>query len=597
DAGAAQTVASGAAVTLDGSGSSDPDTGQTLSYEWTQLPGGPRVTLTGDTTATPGFTAPVLVAGSGSETLTFQLSFGDGFATDTETVEITVEAPANTPPTADAGPDQIVGPADLGTHIIVKLDGSGSSDPDTGQTLSYEWTQLPGGPRVTLTGDTTATPGFTAPVLVAGSGSETLTFQLSFGDGFATDTETVEITVEAPANTPPTADAGPDQIVGPADIGTLITVTLNGSGSSDPDTGQILTYSWRLVSSSGYRPRISNANTATPSLLAPFSVPGDLDIPMTLELTVSDGIATDTDTVEILVRAPVNTLPTADAGADQTVDSGAVVTLDGSGSSDPDWGQTLTYEWTQTDGTTVTLINDRKAKPRFTAPRLVAGSGTKSLIFKLEVDDGAATTPSTVIISDTVTVFVTAPPNTAPTADAGAAQTVASGAAVTLDGSGSSDPDAGQTLSYTWTQTGGTVVTLSDVNADKPGFTAPTRVAGSGPETLTFQLSFGDGIATDTDTVEITVNAPANTAPTAEAGPAQTVNSGAAVTLDGTGSTDPDTGQTLSYTWSQTGGTVVTLSDVNADKPGFTAPTRVAGSGPETLTFQLSFGDGIATDT
>ncbi|MCZ4354924.1 PKD domain-containing protein, partial [Roseovarius aestuarii] len=145
------------------------------------------------------------------------------------------------------------------------------------------------------------------------------------------------------------------------------------------------------------------------------------------------------------------------------------------------------------------------------------------------------------------------------TAEAGPAQTVNSGAAVTLDGTGSSDPDTGQTLSYTWSQTGGTVVTLSDVNADKPGFTAPTRVAGSGPETLTFQLSFGDGIATDTDTVEITVNAPANTAPTAEAGPAQTVNSGAAVTLDGTGSSDPDTGQTLSYTWSQTGGTVVTL--------------------------------------
>ena len=59
--------------------------------------------------------------------------------------------------------------------------------------------------------------------------------------------------------------------------------------------------------------------------------------------------------------------------------------------------------------------------------------------------------------------------------------------------------------------------------------------------------------------------------PVADAGPAQTVQVNSAVQLDGSGSSDPD-GDTLSYQWSQTGGTAVTLSSATAVKPTFTAP-------------------------
>ena len=44
------------------------------------------------------------------------------------------------------------------------------------------------------------------------------------------------------------------------------------------------------------------------------------------------------------------------------------------------------------------------------------------------------------------------PTNRAPTANAGAAQSVNEFDAVTLDGSASSDPDVGTTLTYSWTQ-------------------------------------------------------------------------------------------------------------------------------------------------
>src|SRR5215472_16421089 len=74
------------------------------------------------------------------------------------------------------------------------------------------------------------------------------------------------------------------------------------------------------------------------------------------------------------------------------------------------------------------------------------------------------------------------PPPVPPTAVAGAAQTVNKHAAVTLDGSGSRDPQ-GLALTYAWSQTGGTTVALSDATSARPTFTAP-GVSGK----LTFSL-------------------------------------------------------------------------------------------------------------
>lgn len=83
NAGANQSVTSGATVTLNGSASSDPD-GDTLTFAWTQT-AGTTVTLSGANTATATFVAP-----AGPATLTFQLTVNDGEATDTDTVDIGV---------------------------------------------------------------------------------------------------------------------------------------------------------------------------------------------------------------------------------------------------------------------------------------------------------------------------------------------------------------------------------------------------------------------------------------------------------------------------------------------------------------------------
>jgi hypothetical protein len=102
--------------------------------------------------------------------------------------------------------------------------------------------------------------------------------------------------------------------------------------------------------------------------------------------------------------------------------------------------------------------------------------------------------------------------NTPATADAGPDDGVASAANVTLDGSGSNANDAGQSLTYAWTQTSGTTITLSSNTASQPSFTAPTLNIGDPDATLVFSLVVNDGtIDSDADTLTITVTAPSAT--------------------------------------------------------------------------------------
>jgi PKD domain len=128
--------------------------------------------------------------------------------------------------------------------------------------------------------------------------------------------------------------------------------------------------------------------------------------------------------------------------------------------------------------------------------------------------------------------------NNLPIADAGPDQAVNEGTLVTLDGSGSRDPDGEPLTTYQWTQVAGDPVSLNLADPAHPTFTAPTVPRGGA--TLTFELTVSDGSATSApDSVNVSVK-DVNHAPVAEAGDDQTVNEGVEVTLDGRSSTDPD---------------------------------------------------------
>lgn len=177
----------------------------------------------------------------------------------------------------------------------------------------------------------------------------------------------------------------------------------------------------------------------------------------------------------------------------------------------------------------------------------------------------------------------------APVAAVGSDQKVAEGSNVTLDGSKSYDPD-GNDLTFTWTQTSGSLVPLDLTDPAKPTFSAP--FVGMSGETLIFSLIVNDGtldsLASEVNILVENVNHP----PIAEAEENQTRNEGVAVTLDGTGSKDPDT-DPITYLWSQVSGTPVTLSDPTAAKPTFLAPE--VGAEGDTLIFELVVSDGSDT--
>jgi hypothetical protein len=173
------------------------------------------------------------------------------------------------------------------------------------------------------------------------------------------------------------------------------------------------------------------------------------------------------------------------------------------------------------------------------------------------------------------------PANQPPIADAGFDQGVKTNAPATLNGSGSSDPDDDLPLAYCWTQTGGPSVSFS------PALSVTTFTAPGDPAVLTFRLAVTDtlGLPDPTpDEVVVTVN---NQAPVANAGSDRSVDTNAPITLDGSGSSDPDGDLPLTYHWMQTGDPAVAFTT------NLSITTFIAPSNPTVLTFTLVVTDNL----
>ncbi len=107
-----------------------------------------------------------------------------------------------------------------------------------------------------------------------------------------------------PVNSAPISNAGAPQTVIEG-----ATVTLDGRASSDPNQGDVLTYSWTQVA--GQAVTINNATSALANFVAPDVQPGAPEV-LTFQLEVNDGTVsnsnTNTNTVDITVQEPQPTV-------------------------------------------------------------------------------------------------------------------------------------------------------------------------------------------------------------------------------------------------------------------------------------------------
>ena len=594
-AGDDQTVAAGATVTLDGSGSTVVN-GPISEYNWTResgtstrttvftTDGGGATNQRATSTPTTTFVADSVPANGAAVThvIALRVLDADGIPSPKDEVKVTVNP--NQLPTANAGVDRSV---DSGVKVM--LEGSGT-DSDSDATLTYSWAWTSGtGASVPLTDADKATASFTANALTPGAADATHTFTLTVTDNNGeSSTDTVTITVTSNAFPVATVTGG-DQTV---DAGASVEIT--GSGTDSDSDDEMLTYAWVRTGGTGNAAvALTGENTATLSFTADTLEAGARDVTHILELVVTDDKGAESAPVEVTITIEsAIAVPVARAvTAQPEYASGATVTLDGSGST-VDFRKTpKTHAWVRTGGTgasNLALTNADKAEATFTADTLAAGAPDVTHTFTLTVRDSDNREAT-----DTVEVTINAP-FADPVASAvitGGHTMVASGGTVMLDGSGSTKDRRRTIATYAWTgETSEVTASLTSADEAVATFTAETLTAGAPDVTHTFTLTVTDS-AGASDTAMVTITVTSNALPVATVtGGNQTVDAGAAVEITGSGTDSDSDDDMLTYAWVRTGGNgnaAVALTGENTATLSFTADTLEAGARDVTHIFEL----------
>ncbi len=427
---------------------------------------------------------------------------------------VTITVVDITPPTANAGPDNITN-----EYASVFVDGSASYDNyySTG-ALSYSWDMDASDGIDWGTPDRT---GVTAILAYSTPNALGYIVTLNVTDPMGNsgyDTLTI-IVLDI---TPPTANAGPNGSVNedsPYDF--------DGSGSTD-NVG-IFTYAWDVDASDGVDWSSPDYTVVKPSHI--YSEPGVYLV--TLNVTDAAGYwSTDTVVINVTDITP----PIASAGPKDydTVYNGTLYAFNGSLSTDNS-GYIAYYNWSFGDGS---FTNGTNPKPDHTYVK------PGIYVVTLTVTDVAGNSNSDTI---TIKVIDTSDPN----ANAGPNATVDEDTPHIFDGSNSFD-DVG-IQNYAWDIDASDGIDWSNPDFSGSSLWDPVHTYTlPGFYTVTLNVTDADG-NWNIDTVFITVKDV--TPPMANAGSPAIIDEDTPYMLDGSGSYDPEGGTITWYNWTFGDGT------------------------------------------
>ena len=526
--------------------SSDPD-GDELSYNWIVK------SHNAETDPTYSF------GNSASEDTTFttdaegvytlELTVNDGKGGEaSDQISVTFVA-ANIAPTAGiqlyVGGDALDGSVVEGT--IVNVDGATSVAPEDDQSIAnYSWT-IQGAD---------SSPGNVSSfnINTADLGGSTITVKLIVTDseGAVSPQVSTGFTIAAQNQLP---SVSIDSIDGTITVDQNATLTAT---SSDPD-GDELSYDWIVKSHNAETdPTYSFGNTASEDTT--FTT--DVDGIYILELTVNDGKGGEAADQTSVTFIAANIAPTAGiqlyvdgVALDGAVVEGTIVNVDGATSVAPEDNQSITnYSWT---------VQGVDSSPGNVSSFNIntADLGGTSVTVKLIVTDSEGA-----VSPQVSTGFTIAAANQKPVAALYASSGEAHSSPIStslstdiifLNGEGSSDPDNDSIVTYSFSVlVDGSYNTLLESGSNVVSIGTP-----SGGE-HTYRLIVNDG-SLDSDPVYTTLTV--NNRPVAAATGDSSGTVGQSVSLDGSGSSDADSGDTLTYKWSfssKPGGTALDHTDI-----------------------------------
>jgi hypothetical protein len=363
-------------------------------------------------------------------------------------------------------------------NTTVSLNAAATTDPEDGKNfLKFQWAQSAGVPiKKFLSKVDSPILKFVLPEVTPAGGSITMQLIVTDSKGeSAVSQPPIFISIEN-VNKPPTASIS--KITTKNENST---VTLNASGSKDPD-GEPLKFVWRQINPIP-KVKIENNQSAVASFVAPNV---QKDTKMQFSVNVLDGNKINgkaNKTVNVLIKQ-VNLPPVADAGKNFVANESSIVTLNGNKTKDPDRFDKLKYLWTQVVGDLlIDIKNEKTIKPSFKVPFVKQNNSLYT--FKLTVTD-----PKGLNSSDTVNMTVRKisnitvnPPNVQVVQNL----IVQEGKNVTLSAANTTDPNIKEKLTFQWKQIGGQpIVDLRKANNAIAEFTAPVVKENT---TLTFNVT------------------------------------------------------------------------------------------------------------